>query len=435
MTSPGVPARAGSPDRPDAPSPPSRLSTAADFRRLLAGRTVSTIGDGVAQVAIAFAVLQLTNSATAIGIVLAARLIPLIALMLVSGAWADRYSRRMLMVVSDGICCATQALLAGLLVTGHATLAVVAILYAIYGAGTALFRPASTGLVPRLVPRELLQKANASLGLSMSLGTIAGPILGGLVVAAARPAWGIALDAFSFLVSGLLLAAIRSGSTGRATGGHLGRELAAGWREFRRRRWLVVSVVYFALYQMVAIGPLYVLGPLVASNHYSGAVSWGALLTAAGVGSLAGGTLAYKRPVRRPLRSTYHALLLTPAVLVALAAVAPFPLLAGAMFTFGGALAYGTALWSTSMQQNIPDEMLSRLTAYDWLGSTALRPLGFAIAGPAAGAVGADVVLSAASGLVLVATLWARASGSIRRLDVQSGRALESSVRRPRGGS
>ena len=166
-------------------------------------------------VALAFAVLDLTSSATSLGLVLVAAFVPRVVLLLLGGVVADRWPRRRVMLATDVVRASTQALVAFVLLSGQARLWHLALLFAAYGAADAFFSPASTGLVPEVVPGERLQEANALLSLSRSATTVAGPALAGLLVALSAPATVFAVDAATFVVSALSLALLREALAGR----------------------------------------------------------------------------------------------------------------------------------------------------------------------------------------------------------------------------
>jgi MFS family permease len=207
-------------------------------------RVTSHVGDSVVHVALAFAVLELTESAADLGFVLAARTATMVVFLLAGGVWADRVPRHALMIVSDLARAATQAALATLFITGAAELWQVITLSALNGAATALFRPAADGLVPQLVPGPKFQRANGLVALADSVGSLVGPALGGLVVVAIGAGWGLAIDSLSFLVSAAFLLGLGE-LRGRATvkePGAFARELREGWRELTARTWLWTSI-------------------------------------------------------------------------------------------------------------------------------------------------------------------------------------------------
>jgi len=214
-----------------------------EFRLLFAGRTTSFIGSAFANVALAFAVLELTGSKADLGYVLAARSVPQVIFLLVGGIWADRLPRHLVMVWSNVISGVSQGVIALLLLLGHAEIWQLMVLAAINGMSSAFFFPAAVGIVPQTVPRSMLQSANAVLRLGMNSSWIVGAALGGLVVAATSPGIGVAVDAGTFFLAALFTSLIRLPRELRMEASNFIAELAEGWREFSSRIWLGVIVL------------------------------------------------------------------------------------------------------------------------------------------------------------------------------------------------
>jgi MFS family permease len=337
--------------------------------------------------------------------VLAARVLPMVIFMLAGGIWADRLPRNRVMVVSNIVSAMTQAVVAVLLFSGTAEVWQLAVLAAMNGTAGAFFFPASSGIVPQTVPEPLLQQANASLRLGLNSASIVGGALGGLVVGLTSPAAGIAVDAASFLVSAVLVSEIRLSPALKQEATNFLADLALGWREFSSRMWLWVIVLQFGVVNAIEVGTEGVLGPAVAKEHLHGPIGWGLVLTADAIGLIVGGLVLLRlRPRRLLLAATLGFLLTVPflfglAIPLPLAGVAALALIAGV-----GAQTFGV-LWDTTMQQEIPQDRLSRVYSYDALGSFALIPLGLAVAGPIAEAIGTEKTLFAAGLLSLGATL------------------------------
>jgi MFS family permease len=337
--------------------------------------------------------------------VLAARVLPMVIFMLAGGIWADRLPRNRVMVVSNIVSAMTQAVVAVLLFSGTAEVWQLAVLAAMNGTAGAFFFPASSGIVPQTVPQPLLQQANASLRLGLNSASIVGGALGGLVVGLTSPATGIAVDAASFLVSAVLVSEIRLSPALKQEATNFLADLALGWREFSSRMWLWVIVLQFGVVNAIEVGTEGVLGPAVAKEHLHGPIGWGLVLTADAIGLIVGGLVLLRlRPRRLLLAATLGFLLTVPflfglAIPLPLAGVAALALIAGV-----GAQTFGV-LWDTTMQQEIPQDRLSRVYSYDALGSFALIPLGLAVAGPIAEAIGTEKTLFAAGLLSLGATL------------------------------
>jgi predicted MFS family arabinose efflux permease len=367
-------------------------------------------------VALAFAVLDLTGSKADLGLVLAARVLPMVVFILVGGIWADRLPRSRVMVFSNLVSAVTQALVAALLFSGTAEVWQLAVLAALNGTAGAFFFPASSGIVPQTVPEPLLQQANASLRLGLNASSIVGGALGGLVVGLTSPATGIAVDAASFLVSAFLVSLIRLSPGLKAEASNFLADLALGWREFSSRTWLWVIVIQFGFVNAIEVGTEGVLGPAVAKEHLHGAIGWGLVLAADAIGLIGGGLLLLRVRPRRLLLTATLGFLLTVPFLFGLAIPLPLAGVAAlALFAGFGAETFGV-LWDTTMQQEIPHDRLSRVYSYDALGSFALIPLGLAVAGPIAEAIGTEKTLFAAGLISLTATLAVLLVGDVRRL-------------------
>jgi MFS family permease len=388
-----------------------------EFRLLFAGRTTSFIGNAFANVALAFAVLDLTGSKADLGYVLAARSIPQVIFLLVGGIWADRLPRHLVMVMSNVVSGLSQGAIAVLLLSGHAQVWHLMALGAVNGTSSAFFFPAAVGIVPQTVPKPLLQSANAVLRLGQNGSWIVGAALGGLVVAATSPGVGIATDAATFLLAALFTALIRLPRELRMEASNFFAELGEGWREFSSRTWLWVIVLQFGFVNAVELGSEGVLGPAIAKDHLGGATAWGLILTAQSLGLVAGGLLLLRLKPRRMLLAATLGFLLTIPFLLGLAGPLPLAgLIALAAVAGLGSETFGI-MWDTTMQQEIPQEKLSRVYSYDALGSFVLIPLGLAAAGPLAELFGTRSTILGASAISLTATLLVLLVREVRTIE------------------
>jgi MFS family permease len=392
-----------------------------NYRRLFLGRTTSLIGDGIAPVAIAFAVLDLTGSATDLGIVLAANSLAVTGLILVGGVWADRLSPRVAMLGSDLVRAVSMGLFAALLITGAAEVWHLVCLYTVTGAATAFFYPASAAIVPQIVPGPRLQEANALLNLSRHSGKVAGPALAGILLALGSPGAALAVDAATFAVSaGFLLGVRAPGLRDAAAESSFLSELRHGWREFYRLKWLVAVVFSAAITNGIFFPAFQVLGPTVADEHLGGSSSWALIAATWGVGGLLGGGLALWLRPRRPLLVGESFVLLFALPVLALAVPTPTLVIALAALLAGLAVGLAEVLWETAAAQNIPPEAFSRVIAYDWFGSLALEPLGLALIGPLALGIGMSTTLWLAGGVMLLCQAAVLFVPSVRRLEAQT---------------
>ena len=399
------------------PSSTRALLGNARFRRLFLARTISNIGNGVAPIAIAFGVLSLPGATpTSLSIVLAAQALPLVLVLPIGGVIADRLGRARVIAVTDIILSAFVMTTAVLFLTGNATVALLAILGAISGCLNALWWPAMSGLVPDVVEEEHLQPANAFVSVASNGGLIAGNAIGGLLVALVGSGWAIAVDSLSFLVAGALVFSMRDVSTPHRSGESTLADLAHGWRVFWSYRWVVVVVGAFSFIVMVWRGAEEVMGPVLAREIYGGAAGWALIMTFQSIGLLLGALVASRLRVQRPLVIGLLATLALPLWLITLALGLPLIWVAVGSFAFGVSLELLAVWWFTAMQTNIPREALSRVSAYDAMGSLMFGPIGLALAGPLIAGVGARAAFFIAAAVSAAAVLGALLFRSVRQL-------------------
>jgi len=389
---------------------PPTLRGAEPFRLLFAGQALSVLGDRITPVAIAFAVLAI-GDVTDLGIVLAAGGIPFALFAIAGGVVSDRVGRREVMIASDLIRTVSQAITAALLLSGRADVWMLVVLSAVYGTSAAVFMPALIGLIPQTVPSERLQEANALLGVTRSVGHVAGPAFAGVIIAIGGPGEAIALDALTFAVSAACLIALRPQNVAAAEPveeeDRFAARLRAGWSEVRARPWLTWGLAAMAAYHVFVLPAMFALGPALAEAELSGASSWAAIVACFGIGTVAGNLLALRLRLRRPVLVAAVALVgaSTQAAIIGsglgTAGIAALEMLAGV------AVSLFFTLWDTSIQEQVPPHAVSRVSSYDFTVSLGLMPIGMALAGPVAGELGLHATLIAMSAAgVLVALAW-----------------------------
>ena len=363
-----------------------------DFRLLFTATMITTVGDRLAGIALAFAVLDVA-SATALGVVFATRQGVQALVVVGGGVLSDRLPRNLVLVGASLVQGVAQAATAACVLAGVGGIEAIVVLQAVYGLGLGLVIPAEVGLVPQTVSAERLQQANALQGMTRNLVGVLGPAVGGAVVVAGSPGIALAIDAVSFLVCADILRRIRiAPRVGAEAVGFLA-ELREGWREFASRTWLWASVVFFGIGNLAFAGWI-VLGPAIADERLGGAGPWAVILTAGGVGAVVGGVLAIRVRPRRPLVACVLAATLISLQTLTLALEAPTWVVSASAFLGGLGIAVHLTLWFTVFQQQVPEHAQSRVASYDTLGSFVLMPIGMALVGPLADAIG------------LVETLW-----------------------------
>jgi MFS family permease len=397
-----------------------RVLRLRDFRNLFIGQAASTVGDRIVFVALALYVTDI-GSATDVGIVLAASTLPLVGFLLIGGVWADRLARNRVMIVTDLIRFALHAALAALIFTGAVEIWHIVVIEALFGTAEAFFRPAYTGLVPQTVPEEMIQDAKAAGGTIETVAEFAGPALATALVLGLGAGWAFAIDAATFLVSAFFLTRVRPRERGvppeRQT---LLAEMREGYAEVRSRAWIWVTVVAFAVALLLSFGPWTTLGPTIAEDEYGSTGVFGLLAAGLGAGTVLGALLGFRWRPLHPMRIGFLCCLPWPAVTVAFAVGAPLLLLVPLFVVAGIGLSLFGIWWETALAERVPPHTLSRVSAYDWMGSLALLPLGYVLAGPLGDALGFALVLgvgSALATLVLAAGLAVRETWTLRRLE------------------
>jgi MFS family permease len=363
-----------------------------DFRLLFTATMITTVGDRLAGIALAFAVLDVA-SATALGVVFATRQGVQALVVVGGGVLSDRLPRNLVLVGASLVQGVAQAATATCVLAGVGGIEAIVALQAVYGLGLGLVIPAEVGLVPQTVSAERLQQANALQGMTRNLVGVLGPAVGGAVVVAGSPGIALAIDALSFFVCADILRRIRIAPRVGAEAVGFVAELREGWREFASRTWLWASVVFFGIGNLAFAGWI-VLGPAIADERLGGAGPWAVILTAGGVGAVAGGVLAIRVRPRRPLVACVLAATLISLQTLTLALEAPTWVVSASAFLGGLGIAVHLTLWFTVFQQQVPEHAQSRVASYDTLGSFVLMPIGMALVGPLADSIG------------LVETLW-----------------------------
>jgi MFS family permease len=339
--------------------------------------------------------------------------------LLVAGVIADRMNRRLLMLGADVLRCFAQAGLAFWLLTGRPPLWGFLALEFTVGIGTAFFTPAMTGLIPQVTAPNTLHQANALNGAAQWGGTLLGPAIAGVLVATVGSGWAVAVDAMTYAVSAACLALLGVGWVGAGQGASeesLLRQLLTGWQAFRSRTWLWTVVAQFCTLGLIVFPPFFVLGAVVAKDSLGGAVSWGIVLACQGAGATIAAVSMLRIQPRRPMLTGELAMLGWAVVLATLALRAPTPVVAVAGFVSGVGFGVFGPVWDTTMQRQLPPDVLSRASAYDWFGSMVLLPIGFALEGWVASFLGITGTLWLGAGWLLLTVTIVLAFPSVRGL-------------------
>jgi len=410
-----------------------------NFRRFYTGFVTSLLGSSMSTVAIAWAVLDSRVSATGLGLVFTATVIPQVLLLPLAGAVADRLGRRRVMIGADMLRCAAQTALAVALAMGRPPLWLFVLLAWLGGMGTAFFSPALTALTVEIAPADQLANANSLYGLAASATRIAGPALGGVLVALAGPAVVVAADAATYAVSVLALSLLRLPSarpenpgTQTAARSTLRADLAEGWTDFRTRTWLWAQSVQFAFINLLTWAPWMLLGPVEGHAYLGGAAVWGAIMAVQGAGAIAGGLACLGRRPQRPMMVAVIATFgyALPDIPMALHATAPWVALGA--FACGVGSAISSAFSSTTMQQQIPPDRLARVSSLTLFSSYGIGVVGYAVDGPLAAAIGPATVFGVGAVYGLLSSAVVLALPAIRAVRWR-GEATAACEPRPAG--
>lgn len=371
-----------------------------DFRLLWTGMVASLLGDGVFLVALAWQVYSLSDTPTALAVTGFAMTLPHVLLLLMGGVVSDRMERRRVMIASDLVRAGAIGTMGALALGGGLDLAWIGGLIVAYGATNAFFGPAFDAIVPEVVPSARLTEANAlDQFVRPAAQRLAGPALGGVIVALAGAGSAFLLDAATFLMSAACVARMSRGSApGRIAGARQSlHDVLAGLRFVRRHVWLWGTFLGATISYLLFLGPSEVLLPFVVKNDmHAGAGVLGVVFAAGGVGALFAAALAGQRGMPRR-----HITLMYVSWSLATLAIAGYGLaeyswqLAVASFLFNGLEAAGTVWWATTKHRLVPAELRGRVSSFDWFISYALVPLSYALIAPVASGLGVRTTLIA----------------------------------------
>jgi len=384
---------------------------------LLSLRTLAMFGFSFAPVALAFGVLGLPGGdASMLAVVLAAQLVPEVVLLLIGGVVADRYPRARVLQLGQFVCATGWFGLGAMLLTGVTALPLLCATAALTGVAAAVINPALTGIIPELVPPELLQQGNAWLAMGANAARLAGLVAGGAVVTFIGGGWAVTISGALYLVAGVLSLWLPHKPAPANPEDTMVRQLIDGWDEFRSRQWLWVVVAQYAILVMMLQAAHGVLGPVIAKSELGGPAAWTAVLAGEAAGAIVGVAVAL---VWRPHRPILVGVIVSgfagfPAILLGVSG--PLPVIVAAALVMGAAFELFGVLWLTTMQAEVPPAALARVSSYDAFGSMVLGPLGLVIAAPAAAHFGVHNSLVVCGIIASGMTLAALAFPEVRRL-------------------
>jgi len=371
-----------------------------NFRLLFTGRVVDELGNWVSPAALTLAIVIATHSSAGLAVVLVCALLPKVALLPIGGVVADRLGPRRVAMAAAVVSCAAQLSIGLLLLAGHIDYPLIAAAAAVTGVAAAFDTPATLPLVAGTTGDDGRQAGNALMGIARSATSLAGPALAGVLIFTVGAGWAFVLDAatFGFSACTLALIKVRPVEVPRKS---FRDDLVAGWAEVRARTWYWTSLIGHATWNFTA-GMLATTGPLIAVTELGGKAVWLAVLQAGAVGYLAGAFIAGRTKVSRAILVGNIALMSYAVPLVLFAVTAPAWAVVVAYGLAMACLGFLNPVWETAVQQEVPAEVLARVSAYDWLVSLGAMPLGYVLGPVLAREFGYTWPLTGAALLVLV---------------------------------
>ena len=401
-------------------------------KRFFVSQFITNFGNGMSPIALAFGILALPNgSANLLGLVLGLTSAMFILMAPFGGVIADRYGRARVIGLTDTLAGTIFFIQVAYFASGDVPVAVLLIVNGCYGLLSGIFWPAITGIMPTIVPTTGLQKANAVNGLMKNSGLILGAATAGFLIDAFGAAVTLGIDAFTFLLAGLLVYTLRH-LTPVVTDSKNSMldDLLHGWKVFTSFRWIVIGVISFSFIAMCWAAAENVLGPLIALEHFEGAKSWSLVITAESIGLLVGAILGIKVKFKYPIRFLQISTLAISFYIYSLAKPQSLVVIAFCAFLFGIVLDLWGTLWYTLMHRKVPQDALSRVSAFDALGSLIFKPVGLAIAAPLSTLLGIQTLIYLLGTITVVATLAPLLSSQIRNMQFEDSPSDQVSFRR-----
>jgi len=367
-----------------------------DFALLWAGMTISLLGDGIFLVAEAWQVYDLDNDPLALSLVGTAWTLGMVAFLLTGGLISDRADRRQVLILADLVRAAALLGMGVLSITGVIEIWHLVALSVFMGVGEAFFGPAFGAIVPDIVSAEMLVQANALQQLvQQAAAKLIGPAIGGFVVAAVGAGPAFLVDAATFGLSAIAVAALKVRSQAVERGRSARAELREGLAFVRHEPWLWATLIAASLSLLFFLGPLEVLLPYIIRNDlHAGAGGFGLVLAAAGAGAIVASLLVSQFGVpRRYLTFMYAAWAVATLPLIGYAFGASLWQFVALAVVYGACETGGMVVWGTLMSTRVPKDLRGRVHSLDWFVSIGLTPISFALTGPLSKAIGIDATL------------------------------------------
>lgn len=395
----------------------------SDFRRFFVGEIINTAGTAMAPIALAFTVLSVSRSATVLGWVIASWTVPMLALMLLGGVVADRLPRTAVLRVTNGVQAGTQLVTAVLVLSGSAGIWQLCVLQFLAGCAAAVGYPAVQSMIPVLLAPKDRKAAYLLMSQARSLLSIIGPAAAGALIASTSPAITLLVDAGTYMVAALCLARIRLPQREDNLVSHdVRQELRLGLGYANSLGWVLPGAALSLIYNAAISGGVGVLGPTIAMQTSIGSQGWGLARAVEAVGLFGFAFVLRSITLHRPLVACHLGFLVGGAPLLALGLFTTTLPIAVTMFAAGCGAALNELAWNLTIQEKIPEHMLSRIMSVDGFFSYLALPVGQLAVGPLAQTYGPRTVEIGAAALFPMAFIAAMATPAIRNLTLDTGR-------------
>ncbi len=394
------------------------------IKRFYFARFISNFGNGMSPIALAFGILHLPNGdANLLGLVLGATTVAMLIMSPFGGVLADKFGRIRAVAFADLVGAAGLFVQVAYFATGNVPIAVLLIVNMNFGLMWGIFWPAMSGVLPALVPDEHLQKTNSVNNFFSNGAIILGAAVGGIIVAGWGSTWALAIDAATFVIGGSLLFSFRHVSPRSAqTENSMFDDLIHGWKIFISYRWIVIGVFGFSFIILAWAAGENVLGPLIALKEFNGAKSWSLVLTFEGIGLILGSIIGIKIKLKYPLRFLLLISFSISLYMWSMAKPQSIWFIAFCALLWGMTIDLWTTIWSTAMAREVPRDALSRVSAFDAMGTMLLRPVGLAISGPLSVAIGLSNALYALAIFSAIFILGMLAIPDMRNMQITEDR-------------
>ena len=364
---------------------PGALFSYRSYRNLWVSTVLTIVATSAFPIALAVTILDAGGSATALGLIMGARVLSGVLLAPVGGVWADRLSRRSVLIASDGI----RAVVGSLVIffdPSTISLWVLLAVVVIMGASDAFGRPAVAAIIPSILPDHLLPSGNVVRGIAMKGGEIAGPGIAGLIIVTFGTHATYLTTCFFFLVGALLLFRISENprEINSSSKSSFLTEVREGLRVVWYYKWITAMIIMATFQLMMVVGVEMVLLPVITKRDFGTAAVYATAAALFSLGGVISAIISIKSKTKRPGTVSvvvWGLFIFAPLVLA-------FPsskeLIFLAYFLAGFSVGPWEAFWNTQVQREVPAEYQARVFSIDYMGTVGLLPLGMALAGPMA---------------------------------------------------